>query len=239
MAARKQNARLSAGQAKRISKLASNAVALKEITSSQETTLKSEDFSPQTSFPFSITKKTALILGALVLLGIIFYKKDLFVAATVNGTPVSTIELFGRMNQEHRSQTLDQLISEKLLLSEASNKGMKVNQEEVNKKISDLEGQFGGKENFDGLLAEQGQSRSTLDEQVRLQLIVEKLYLNEATVSSNEVDTFIKESTDFLQSTDAAEQRKEAEGVLKQQKLSQIFTERFQELKRTAKIQIF
>ena len=106
-------------------------------------------------------------------------------------------------------------------------------------KIAELEIQVGGAETLDGLLSQQGQTRSSIRNQIRIQLAISKLYEKDATVSSEEVTKYIEENKAQMQATDSAGLEKEATEALKQQKLSQIFSEKFQQLRSSANIQIF
>lgn len=185
------------------------------------------------------SKKGWIIILATLIVILIVAKKDLFLAATVNGSPISNIELLSRINQQYRTQMLNQMINEKLITTEAQKKGINISNQEINNRISELEGNVGGAEALDGLLSQQGQTRDTLQDQIKIQLIVEKLYANEATVSAEEVDAFLAENSEQIQATDSAGQTKEATEILKQQKLSKAFNENFQQLKSSAKIQTF
>lgn len=178
----------------------------------------------------------ALIAGLLLLA---IYKKDWFIAATVNGVPLTNLELQSKLNQQFRTQTLNQLINEKIILQESARRDTIPQEAEISTKITELETSVGGKEALDTLLSQQGQTRDTLREQLRVQLAVTKLYESEATVSASEVENFLSENKSLLRATDSAGQQKEAEETLKQQKLSQIFSQKFQELRQRAKIQIF
>lgn len=177
-----------------------------------------------------------LIIGLLL---IAYYKKSWIIAATVNGSPVTNYELMNRMNQQYHDQILNQMINEKIVLDEAHKNGINISDSDINQKISQIEAGVGGPQVLDNLLAQQGQSRSSLKEQVRMQLTIEKLYDKDATVSSEEVTQFIATNKDQLQSTDSAEQIKEATELLKQQKISQIFGSKFQQLKQQSSIHIF
>lgn len=177
-----------------------------------------------------------LIVGLLLLA---MYKKNWFVAAIINGTPVTNLELQIKLNQQFRSQTLNQLINEKIILDEARKNNAIPTEAEIDQKIAQVETSVGGKDTLNSLLAQQGQTRSSLRDQVRVQLAITKLYENEATISAQEVDKFLETNKSQLRATDSAAQRKEAEDLLKQQKLSQIFNQKFQDLRQTAKIQIF
>lgn len=177
-----------------------------------------------------------LIAGVLLLL---LYKKSLIIAATVNGSPVTNLELQLKLNQQFRTQTLNQLINEKILLDEAKKTNSVPTEAEIDKKISELETQVGGKDALNSLLSQQGQTLQSLRDQIRVQLVITKLYEKEATVSANEIDKFIQQNGSTLQSTDSAKQKEEAYNLLQQQKLTQIFNQKFQNLRSKAKIQIF
>ncbi len=184
--------------------------------------------------------KVVYVAVVLIGLALLFsYKKSWFVAATVNNNPISNFELLSRLNGQYRSEMLNQMINESIVLDEAKKKGVVVSDKEINDKIAQVESNVGGAQALDGLLAQQGQTRSGLRDQIKFQLIIEKLYGGEATVSAEEVQKFIDQNKDQLQATDSAGQEKEATDALKQQKLTQLFQQKFQELKTAAKIQIF
>ncbi len=178
-----------------------------------------------------------LIIAGLILLAI--YKKSWFVAATVNGSPISNLELQMRLNKQFRTQTLTQLINEKIILNEAAKNNAIASEAEVNKKILSIETSVGGAQSLDAMLTQQGQTRESIRQQIKLQLSIEKLYTNTATVSAEEVTKFIEQNKDQLRATDSAGQQKEAYDAIKNQKLTQAFSQKFQELKQKAKIQIF
>ncbi len=179
----------------------------------------------------------AVIIIGLALL--ITYKKSWFIAATINGTPISSFELLARENLQFKTQTLNQIINEKIIFDEARKNNVTVSEQELNSKMAELEKNVGGAQSLDSLLTQQGQTRESLKNQIMVQLTVEKLYAKEATVSADEVTTFLEQNRNSLSATTAAQQQKEAEDNLKQQKLSQIFNEKFQALKQAAQIKIF
>lgn len=188
---------------------------------------------------FKKSKKIYLIILVLGILLLAIYKKSLFIAAMVNGTPVTNLELQMKLNDQFRASTLNQMINEKIILSEASKNNALPTQQEVDKRVSELETSVGGKDALNSLLSQQGQTISSLREQIMVQLAITKLYEKDATASAEEISKFIEENKAQLQATDSASQEKEAENTIKQQKLSQIFSQKFQELKQKANIKIF
>ncbi|MEK7616616.1 MAG: hypothetical protein AAB414_01015 [Patescibacteria group bacterium] len=185
------------------------------------------------------SKKVWIVVLILGLLLLAFYKKSWFVAAIVNGMPITNLELQLKLNEQFRTQTLNQLINEKIILGEARKTNSIPQGPEIDKRVLELETQVGGAEMLNTLLAQQGQNRKSLKDQVRLQLTITKLYEKEASVSAEEVAKFIEQNSSALQATDSAKQKEEAFNILKQQKITEVFNNKFQELRQNAKIQIF
>lgn len=188
---------------------------------------------------FRSSKKFYIILVITGLLLLAIFKKNWFIVATVNGSPINNLEFQMRLNRDFRAQTLNQIINEKIILSEAIKNNAVVSNADIDKRIAEIEKNLGGAATLDAMLAQQGQTRANIREQIKLQLTIEKLYINEASVSAEEVTQFIEQNKSQLQASDSAGQEKEALTTLKNQKLSQIFSAKFQELKTKAKIKIF
>jgi len=204
----------------------------------ESTGYRSSTFASLPSFPVS-RKIIGIALIILAIAGLLYYKKNWIIAATVNGAPISNFEVLNKLNKQYRDQTLSQMINERIILDEGKKKGIKVSPTEVTERIKKIEAQVGGAEALNGLLAQQRQTRADLQDQLLLQLTIEKLYANEATVSAAEIDEFIRDDAAQLQATEAAAQREEAKDIITQQKLSKIFNDKFQQLKQGTKIQIF
>ena len=191
---------------------------------------------------FKKSKTFYIILVALGILLLAFFKKPWFVAAVVNGMPITNLELQTKLNEQFRTQSLNQLVNEKIIMDEARKNAAIPNELEINNKLADLEKNVGGKEALDTLLSQQGQTKISLRDQLRVQLAISKLYDlydKEASVSGDEVSKFIEQNKQLLRATDSAQQEKEAYDSIKNQKLSQIFSQKFQELRTKANIKIF
>lgn len=180
---------------------------------------------------------TVILLVGLVILGLV--KKNWFVAGLINGSPITNFELQQRLNEQFKTQVLNQITDEKIVLQEAKKQGIFISDTEVQARIAQLEAKFGGAQVLDNLLSQQGQTRKSIKNQIKVQIAVEKLYDKEATYSAEEVDEFIKKNKKQLQSTESASQKLEATAIIKQQKLSQIIKDKFEQLKQQAKIQLF
>ncbi|MEK7124625.1 MAG: hypothetical protein AAB877_03035, partial [Patescibacteria group bacterium] len=83
--------------------------------------------------------------------------------------------------------------------------------QEVLDKIKEYEEKYGGEENFASILEQQGTTREALQGVIKTQLYLEKLYSGEASVSSSEVDDYLKTNKGTLVATEEAQQKMEAE----------------------------
>ena len=186
------------------------------------------------------SKKTWIVILILGLLLLAVYKKSWFVAAMVNGMPITNLELQLKLNnKQFRAQILNQLIEKKIILDEARKNNAVPTEAEIDQRISELELQVGGSAALDSILSQQGLTRASLKDQLIIPIAISKLYEKDATVSAEEVGKFIEENSSALQATESAAQRIETENLLKQQKLTEIFNQKFQQLSESAKIQIF
>lgn len=184
--------------------------------------------------------RTQLVLLTLVGVGIIAWlNKGWFVAATVNGQPITAFKVNQKLNAAYKSEVLNQMINETLVEQEAAKKGVIVSPEELNQKIDQTVNEYGGKEVFESLLAQQGLNYPDFVAQTRLQLLVEKMFQNEIQPSEEEIVAFMQENRDNPEATDEAKFRATVIDQLKQSKLSEVFSEKFPELKKAANIQIF
>lgn len=205
-----------------------------EVSAQELETSSSPTFSQR-----KISKKALIFIVVVGLLLLAFYKKDWFVAATVNNQPITNLELQMRLNKQYKTQLLNQIVNEKIIEQEAAKKNIVVSPNDINQKVSQTEKQYGGAEAFNALLSQQGLSRDEFVKQIKLQLIVEKIYQNEIQPTEEEVKGFMDTNSSDPEATDAAKFRETAIESIKQQKLSNLFQTKFQELKQAAKVQIF
>jgi len=142
---------------------------------------------------------TALIaiLIFVVLASLFWFNKNLFLAGTINGKVVTSLEFYSKLAKAHGDETFDSIVREALIKQEAKNKGVTISESDVDKKIEELEKQFGGKEGLDQALTQNNTNLEDLKQQINIQLIVEKLLEDKLKVSEKEVDQYIKENKKF------------------------------------------
>lgn len=194
----------------------------------------STDQAPQKSRLSPLILAIPFIIAILVL--ILWKNKSWLVAATVNGQPIWRWNLEQRFVARYGTQTLDEMINEQILKSEAAKQGVKVTDTDVNNKITQIEKTLQGKITLKDALAQQGMTMDEFRNQVELQVLIEKLTANKVTVSDKEIADYIAANKDTMVATESAALQQEARTAILEQKRNQTFQSYFANLKKNAKI---
>ena len=179
----------------------------------------------------------ALIIVGLAVLA--FFNKGWFIAATVNGQPLTNLEVQKRLNSSYKESVVNQMVGEKILEQEGTKKGVVISQQDLNSRVEADEKSYGGKEVFEMLLSQQGLSREDYLTRVKALLLIERIYSAEIKPTDEEMKSFMEENASLPEATDEAKFKEFAATQLSQQKLSQVFSQKFSELRKSANIQIF
>lgn len=199
---------------------------------------KTEDLlpiSPQPARPFPLTK-VALIIVVLGLIAIFVSNKGLLVAAIVNGRPIFRWQLTRVLTSRFGSQTLESMISQALIDAEAKKAGITVSQTDIAKKESDLVNSLGGDVSLDDILKYQGMTKADFEDQLRLQLTVEKLLGKDITITDADIDTYIATNESTLTATSEAGLKEEAKQAIFSQQVNEKLQTWFSEVRTKAKI---
>jgi parvulin-like peptidyl-prolyl isomerase len=106
------------------------------------------------------------------------------------------VELAKKMT-EARNAVINQLIEDKLILSEAKRLNIEVDAREVNARMDDVIKRLGSQERFESLLAQEGLTRKTLFEHYREQVMVKRLIDQKVgsniSISPTEINNYYKQ----------------------------------------------
>lgn len=196
--------------------------------------------SPIQSVPRRLSAKNILLIVILVIIALVWKFKGNFIAAMVNGQPISRWQLNGRLVKKFGDQTLDSIINERLILAAARQKGIFVKSEEIENKVKQIETRLNGKISLDDALKAQGLTKEDFRKELEIQVSIEKLFEKDATVSSNEIDDYMKKNSQVYKSaTDPAVINQEIKSILAQQKINDLFEKWFADIQKNAKITKF
>ena len=167
-------------------------------------------------------------LGALLLL---FLAYRFFVLAWVDRVPVTRLQLDKRLENKFGKETTEQIISETLLLSEARRKNTGVSKADLDREVKKITDQQGGQDKLNQILQVQNMSMDEFRDRIRYQLLIEKMFGGEATVSAQEVDEYIQKNKDQFpetindESSESAKLKTDIVSNLKRQKVGKVFND--------------
>lgn len=196
----------------------------------------------QSSFLSSLKTKKFLILLFLILIGgVLFYFKGLFVAAIVNGQPISRIAVVQELEKKGGKQVLSSLVTQALIEQEAQKKNVAVSQKEVDEAVKRVEDSLKKQgQSLDQALAFQGLTRNDFINQTKLQKLVEKLLAKDIKITDKEVNDYIeKNKNNIPEGMKPEEATASAKQQLQQQKLGSKAQPWIQDLQKKAKINYF
>lgn len=163
-----------------------------------------------------------VVIGILAIAALLFVsKKDLFLAATVNGKPIYRWTLTKILVDRYGQQTLDSMITEMLITESAQRDGIVISQADIAAEEDKIVKSFGGKVSIDELLKYQGMTKTDFDGQIKLQLLVQKSLSKNITVTDEDVAAYIEKNQETMMATDEAGLTKEAKDALTNQQLSE------------------
>ena len=175
-----------------------------------------------------------LIVGGIL----IYFVKSLFLAAFVNGRPISRIALIQELEKQGGQKVLDSLVEKSLILQEANKEGIRISKADIDAEIARIEALLKEQNlSLDEALSMRGETKAGLYEQIKLQKTVEALLAKKISVTDEEIRKYFDENIDLFGADAKFEDvMAEAGDQLYQQKLNSEYAQWIGELKQKAKI---
>ena len=182
-----------------------------------------------------------LVAGLVALAAFLYFFRGLFVAAVVNGQPVSRLAIVKEAEKQSGKQALDNLVRNTLIEQEAQKQKVTVSEKEIDaevKKVEDSLSKQGQK--LDQVLSMQGMTREDLRKLIRLDALVGKMVGKDIKVTDKEVDEYMEKNKELLpQNEDQAKLRESVREQIKQQKLNEQVRTWLSDLQNKAKVLYF
>ena len=166
------------------------------------------------------TRTILFVLGLIIVGGLVFLASKFMVVAWVDKQPITRFEYLAALDKKFGKEFKDQLIVEKLLLSEGAKKGVAITSDEIGQEIKKIETEQGGSEQLAQIMEAQGISKGELNKLVKLQLLRQKLFGESINITDAEVKKYLDENKEQFPASASAEQITQIKESLKQQKMS-------------------
>jgi uncharacterized coiled-coil protein SlyX len=183
----------------------------------------------------------SVAIGVAVLAVLLYQYRGVFIAATVDGVPVTRLAVIEELESRSGKEALDTLITKTLIGNAAAAANVTVGQDEVDAELVKIEEQVAAQEmTLDEALAAQGLSRESLVSQIILRKQLEKILADRIAVTDDEVTEYLKKDTRPPQSVMSSEdQAKQVRERLSAQKFSTEADKWVTEAKEKAQITTF
>jgi hypothetical protein len=193
------------------------------------------------ALPIKLNKKQFFAVLSLLIIITVYLYRSIFFVAFVNGIPITRYEFNKEMERSVGKQTLDGLVSKKLVMQEIARHGVVVSQEDINTEIESVtqivEEQGGS---LDQALALQGQTREDFEENIRLQKSIEILLKDKITITDQEVNDYFEENSEYFEEgTKLEDVNQDVRQQLLSQKLSSEYGNWIDEIKESSNIIYF
>lgn len=184
-------------------------------------------------------KAIAIIVTVCVILFLIaFLFKGVFVAASVNGEPISRIVVVKTLEKQSGPMVLDNLITKALILQEAKRRNIVISQQDIDKEVGTISDSLKKQgTTLEKAMEGQGMTREELDDELRVQLALKKMTAGETKITEKEIEDFITTNSDSFPEGTTDEQKKTmAKTQLEQQKSAEKSQTLISDLQKKAKI---
>jgi len=181
------------------------------------------------------------VLGALVILLVILTaaNKGWVVAAIVDGRPIFSWQLNSMLRTRYGQQTLEGMIGETLIAKEAKHVGVAITDEDIKAKQTEILSSLGTEVSLTDFLKFQGLSQADFNQQLKIQLTVERLLTRDLAITEHNIDNYIATNRAILTATEPAGLREEAKKAIISNTVSEKLQPWFLELRQKANVMKF
>jgi len=209
---------------------------MKKKSKRVETVAVDRQVNQETVVDKKMSIRLALLLLAVVGLGYLYNRY--WNVATVNGRPISRISYIKNMEKQGGKQVLERMIQETMIRDEARKKGVTIQQTAIDEEIKKIESQVTAMgRTFEEALESEGITKEELEDQIRMQKMVEVMASANVEVTQEQIDKFISENKDqFPKDTTKEEMQSMAKEELANQAANEAISAWLEEMNKNAKI---
>lgn len=140
-----------------------------------------------------------IVLAMVLILGLSLAgcKKDEAkseVVATVDNINITKDELYDLLVEQYGAQTLDALISDKIIELEVAKNKVEISSEEVDKEVESMANYYGGMEALDNAMKSYNMTMEDMKDNVKMNLSLKKLVGSNIIISDEEIVSYFEEN---------------------------------------------
>ena len=192
------------------------------------------------NYEIKFSKRLLIVVLVLILiLALVYFSRRYLIAVTVNDKFISRLAVLNKLEKQGGKKILETMITQVLIQQEAEKRKIIVNQKDIDGEMKKIEANVSSQgSTLDQALQTQGMTKNDLTEEIKIQLMLQKMAGNDIKISDKEIDDFINANKN-QQGFDKEIPKEQVATQLKQQKLQQKMQSFITDLKAKAKITYF
>lgn len=178
------------------------------------------------------TKQKMIVLAGIAVVGLaLFFGYKYLIVAWVDRIPITRFQLDQDLEARYGKDATDRLVGQTLIMSEARKRNVYSNDTDVKTELDKIAEEQGGMDKLTQLLQFQGMTVDDFQKQLKYQILIEKMFGKDMTVSDDEINTYMTTNKDQLpqitdpQSSESAKLKQSILDTLKRQKTTQAFND--------------
>ncbi len=191
---------------------------------------------------FILIVKILLVIAIGVVVFLLVQKnRGLFIAGTVNKSVITRWELNSKMAEKYATQTLEEVVSERLLAENLKKSKIVVTDKEIQDELAKIKAQYGGEEQFKAAIVQFGMTEAkalqSIEQSIGLKKLIEttgKIEITDAVVSQYFTDNKTTYADKKLEEVSA-----EIKDTLYQQEIYTKSQEWYTQIRKDAKVSSF
>ena len=151
--------------------------------------------------------------------------------AWVDRIPITRIQLDRDLEARYGKDATDRLIGQTLIISEARKRNVYASDADVKIELDKIAAEQGGMDKLSQLLQFQGMTIDDFQKQLKYQILIEKMFGKDITISDDEVAAYMETNKEQLpqitdpQSSESAKLKQSIADTLKRQKTTTAFND--------------
>lgn len=212
----------------------------KELQEELDEDIEEEDDDEEGSGLFSNPKVIYSVIILAIVGFVLWQVKGYFVAAMVNNSPITRLELVKELESTYGAQILDTMITREIVIQAAEEQGITASEEEIDQQVAEIRGTIEQQgSTLEDELATRGQTEENLREGVRYTILVEKLFKDEIDISEEDVREYYEQNQELYGQADFEDIQTQLREQMIQQQLSGQFNEWLQNQREQANVRRF
>lgn len=146
----------------------------------------------------NLRKYILIVLMLILAIGVATFNKSNNIVAKVGSVNINKDQFYDSLVEQYGDQTLDGLISEKIIELEVKKENIEVTKDEIDNEYSAMEEEQGGPDVFAQTLSSHNITKDDMTKNIELNLSLEKLLIPEITITDKEIEAFYNENIDMF-----------------------------------------